>query len=134
MTLTDFPLLTDENIDPDVVTFLRSAGFDVFDIKEAGLQGTDDENIVKIAFAEGRVIFTEDGDFCDIVFVQKPDFTGVVHLRPGSFFAAYHVQTIGSLLTAALYVEPPFFISAINKGGRVRIKVRNVLPGPSREG
>lgn len=133
MNLRDFPLLTDENIDPDVIIFLRSAGFDVLDIKESGMQGTDDEEIVKIASAQGRVIITEDSDFCDIIFVQKPDFTGVVHLRPGSFFVAYHVQTISSLLKADPHIEPPFFISAINKGGWVRIKVRNALPGPSRE-
>jgi len=36
-------VLTDENIDPDVVVFLRKNGFDVFDIKEEGLQATSDE-------------------------------------------------------------------------------------------
>lgn len=36
MKLNDFPLLTDENIDPNVVAYLRQRKFDVFDIKEAG--------------------------------------------------------------------------------------------------
>ena len=36
MKLRDFGLLTDENLDPDVIAFLRQAGFDVFDVCENG--------------------------------------------------------------------------------------------------
>ncbi len=32
MKLRDFGLLTDENLDPDVVRWLSDAGFDVFDV------------------------------------------------------------------------------------------------------
>ena len=34
MKLRDFGLLTDENLDPDVVAFLRRQGFDVSDVCE----------------------------------------------------------------------------------------------------
>ena len=34
MKLRDFGLLTDENLDPDVVAFLRRQGFDVSDVGE----------------------------------------------------------------------------------------------------
>lgn len=40
MTIREFQFLTDENIDEEVVDFLRGEGFDVFDIKEEGLQIT----------------------------------------------------------------------------------------------
>ena len=36
MKLRDFGLLTDENLDPDVVAFLRRQGFDVSDVCEDG--------------------------------------------------------------------------------------------------
>jgi hypothetical protein len=35
--LAQFPLLTDENIDAEVVRFLRERGFDVRDVCEEGL-------------------------------------------------------------------------------------------------
>ena len=37
MNLHEFKLLTDENIDNEVLIFLRDKGFDVFDIKEERL-------------------------------------------------------------------------------------------------
>jgi hypothetical protein len=40
--LRDFPLLTDENIQPTVVAHLRSEGCDVLDVREGGLIGADD--------------------------------------------------------------------------------------------
>lgn len=39
MRLEEFPWLTDENIHPEVVAYLRSRGFDVLDVKEQGWQG-----------------------------------------------------------------------------------------------
>ena len=132
MKLHEFPLLTDENIDPDVVAFLRQNGFDVVDIKEAGLQASSDIDIIKIAHSAGRVIITEDYDFCHIVFVQNPDFVGVVHFKPGSFFSGYHVETIRALINADLDVDLPFFISAENKNKKVRIRVRNAVPGAAK--
>jgi len=37
MSIHELRFLTDENIDKELVEFLRSGGFDVFDIKEEGL-------------------------------------------------------------------------------------------------
>ena len=37
MKLRDFGLLTDENLDPDVVAFLRRQGFGMSDVCEDGL-------------------------------------------------------------------------------------------------
>ena len=133
MKLSDFPLLTDENIDPDVVAFLRQSHFDVFDIKEAGLQASTDRDIIRLAHSDGRVVITEDYDFCHIIFVQNPDFTGVVHFKPGSFFSGYHVETMKTLIETSPDVEPPFFISAEHKNRKVRIRVRNAVPGASGE-
>ena len=46
MKLRDFPLLTDENLDPNVVAHLRQVGFDVLDVIEAGLQGSKDVDLL----------------------------------------------------------------------------------------
>jgi predicted nuclease of predicted toxin-antitoxin system len=41
--------LTDENIFPAIVYFLRQRGFDVADVREKGLAGADDDTIIAIA-------------------------------------------------------------------------------------
>ena len=40
MQISDFSLLTDENIQSDVVNFLRNEDFNVKDVKEEGLEGS----------------------------------------------------------------------------------------------
>ncbi|MFN0014440.1 MAG: DUF5615 family PIN-like protein [Saprospiraceae bacterium] len=131
MKIFDFALITDENIDPDVVAHLRRFGFDVLDIKESGLQASADEEIIRIGNQTGRVIITEDRDFCRIIFTQNPEFTGVVYFRPGSFFSAYHLATLEGLLESNPDLEPPFFITAERQINKLRIRVRNAMPGPS---
>lgn len=131
MKLKDFSLLTDENIDPAVVDFFRNQGFEVWDVKESGFQGSSDEDLIEIAFQQNRVIVTEDNDFGEIVFKKRPEFIGVIHLKPGSFFFQFHVQTLLAILKADPDIETPFFLSAENKNGRVRIRIRNAMPGPS---
>ena len=44
--------LTDENIFPQVITFLRKLGHDVKDIQESGLHQITDDKIVEIATLE----------------------------------------------------------------------------------
>jgi hypothetical protein len=45
--------LTDENIFPAIVYFLRQRGFDVSDVREKGLAGADDDTIIAIARESG---------------------------------------------------------------------------------
>lgn len=47
-------LLTDENVFPSTVEILRSHHFDVTDIKELGLIGIGDREIMDLAKSEGR--------------------------------------------------------------------------------
>lgn len=131
MKINDFPLLTDENIDPELVAYLKGKDFDVLDIKEAGLQSSTDEEIIRLGNQTGRVIITEDRDFCQIIFIRNPEFTGVIYLRPGSFFSAYHIATFDGLLAVNPDLEPPFFITAERQKNKIRVKVRNAMPGPS---
>ncbi len=56
MKLRDFPLLTDENLDADVVSHLRQLGFDVLDVVGSGLPGAADVDLLRQATAEGRVV------------------------------------------------------------------------------
>ena len=56
-------LYTDEHVARAVLRGLRHRGVDVLAAPEAGLLGASDEEHLKRAGAEGRVIFTQDEDF-----------------------------------------------------------------------
>lgn len=55
--------LTDENVAPSVVSALRNAGHDVFDVKERRWLGRSDTVLIAHAAREQRVILTHDKDF-----------------------------------------------------------------------
>lgn len=59
--LAESPWVTDENIHPEVVAYLRSRGLDVVDVKEQGWQGRLDEEILRAAYHAGRIVLTHDG-------------------------------------------------------------------------
>jgi len=59
----DFPLLTDENIHPQVVQALAAIGKDVVSVLEQGLGGHADHELLRRARELGRVVLTHDSDF-----------------------------------------------------------------------
>ena len=125
MSLRDFPIFADENIFKGIVDFLREEGFDVKSVNEEGLMGKKDIDLMQIAFEEGRVIVTQDSDFGNLVFTQKADFIGVIYLRPGHYPALEHIQSFKAILAEDLDINSPFIITANNKDGEIRIRVRN---------
>ncbi|MDQ3704040.1 MAG: DUF5615 family PIN-like protein [Chloroflexota bacterium] len=54
---------TDEHVPKAVVRGLRQRGADVLTVVEAGMLGASDAEHVERAWAEGRVIVTQDADF-----------------------------------------------------------------------
>ena len=70
MNPLEFPLLADENIDPDVIAFLRQCGKDVQSIAEEGLFGLSDLAVLRRAHEAGRAVLTHDSDFGSLVIVQ----------------------------------------------------------------
>jgi predicted nuclease of predicted toxin-antitoxin system len=105
-----FPMLADENIDPEFIKYLRKSGFDVKSIVEEGLAGSSDETVIQYAEREGRVILTHDRDFGHIAFVQKEKFTGVIFLRPGDINTENHIRRFSAFIDMNIDLKPPFFI------------------------
>lgn len=124
MKLRDFGLLTDENLDPDVVAFLRRQGFDVSDVCEDGLQGSTDVALLQRAVAANRVVVTHDPDFGTLAILQKEPVVGILFLRPGHIDPQFTIETLQSVLSANPDVTPPFVIVARRKGIKVTIRVR----------
>ena len=62
MKFCEIRILTDENISPKVVTFLRERSIDVIDIKQQNWHGKEDEEILEIAYKGKRFVLTHDSD------------------------------------------------------------------------
>ena len=56
-------LLVDQNIAPRVADLLGRAGHDAVHVSSLGLQRAGDDEILRVALAEDRVIVSEDTDF-----------------------------------------------------------------------
>lgn len=126
MTLKECKLLTDENIDPLIVAYLREYGFDVSDVKENGWFGKKDVDLMPIAFQEQRVIITHDSDFGTIIFTKGEPFIGVLYLRPGHFDATPHLQSLNAVLDSNLLLNIPFILITENSGTTIKIRLRQL--------
>ena len=72
--------LADENISRRLVEFLRKEGYDIKDIKEERLYGVPDEEVMRLASKEGRIILTHDREFGGVL--NNPlSFSKVVIIR-----------------------------------------------------
>ncbi|TVL96555.1 MAG: hypothetical protein CV087_23670 [Candidatus Brocadia sp. WS118] len=73
--------LLDENLRPETLDFLRALGYDVDDVRQAGLSGADDETIAVYAKQTNRIIITFNYDFADMTQVFPHDLPGIIRLR-----------------------------------------------------
>lgn len=81
MKLWQIKILTDENISPKVVTFLRQSNIDVRDVKEELWHGRADEELLEIAYGEERFVLTHDADFGTLAINQGKPCYGILYLR-----------------------------------------------------
>ncbi len=126
MIASDARLLTDENIHPQVVSFLRDRECDVLDVKERDHMGASDRSLVQLAAEEQRTILTHDRDFGRLLMAQEQRLpTGVIYLRPGHIDPAF---TIGTLRVLAGHDRPdaPFIVVAEREQETVHVRTRTI--------
>lgn len=126
MSIRDLRFLTDENIDRELVEFLRAEGINVFDIKEESLFRLSDRSILEMALSQQRVVISQDSDFGALIFRDQVPFYGVVYLRPGHESPEVHIESMAVILDADLEIRPPFVLVAENTGDLVRLRLRNI--------
>ncbi len=126
MRFKNLQFLTDENIDAELVSFLRGEGMDVLDIKEERLFRLPDIKILEMGLAQERVIISQDSDFGTLIFRDKNPFWGIIYLRPGHVLPAVHVQSMMAVLEADFDFSIPFVLIAENTGVAVRIRLRTI--------
>ena len=71
--------LADECFAGPLVRAMRTAGFDVSRLADSA-SGASDEQILAVAFAQDRILLTEDNDFGDLVVRLRLPTHGVVRV------------------------------------------------------
>jgi predicted nuclease of predicted toxin-antitoxin system len=89
--------LVDECTGPAVALWLRSQGHDVFSIFEEA-RGITDNQIIKKAFEEQRILLTNDKDFGEKVYKNKLPHCGVILLRLQDERSTVKIDIIQKLL------------------------------------
>ena len=89
--------LVDECTGASVAVWLRDQGHDVFSVHES-LRGAEDEPLLRQAFAEDRILITNDKDFGERVFRDGILHKGVVLLRLDDERAANKIVVLRKLL------------------------------------
>ena len=81
MKISSLKILTDENVSPLIVSYLRQKKIDVVGVKEKGWQGAEDKYLMEIACTEKRFIVTHDSDFGTLAINEGVICYGIIYMR-----------------------------------------------------
>lgn len=92
-------LLANENLPAKSLRILRRKGFEVTSVAEihAGLK---DDEVLKLAQKEGRILLTFDKDFGELVYRRGGEARGIILLRFAPRSPEYIAEKVESLLKA----------------------------------
>lgn len=76
-----FGFLADENVAPRVIDALKKESFNILNVYEIGLSEAPDEEILKAAQKEKRIVLTHDKDFGNLIRQPYLSHSGVILLR-----------------------------------------------------
>jgi predicted nuclease of predicted toxin-antitoxin system len=85
-------LLLDENIPPQVATALRQSGYDVIHLRDAGLKGCKNSDLIAFAGKTGRCLVTLDADFADVRYHPTGAHSGPPNFLIAAPCGCYHPQ------------------------------------------
>ena len=89
--------LVDECAGPRLAQWLREQGHDVFSVYEQA-RGMEDDFVIRRAFAEQRILITNDKDFGEKIFRAREPHSRVILLRLDDERAQSKIQALERLL------------------------------------
>ncbi len=90
--------LVDECTGPKVAQWLQSLGHDVFSVYEVA-RGIPDDEVIRRAYEEVRILITNDKDFGEKVFREGRPHSGIILLRLEDERAQVKIQVLERLLS-----------------------------------
>lgn len=115
-------LLLDENISPVVAQRLAEMGFDAVHVREVGLKGAKDPDILVYASRTGRFLVTLDADFADVRRYPVGTHRGILRLRLKFAPPDVVLELLRTLLPKLAQVKPGALI--VSDAHRYRIRER----------
>ena len=106
--------LVDECTGPAVAQWLHDQNHEVFSVYE-GARGMEDDDIIRKAFDENRILITNDKDFGDKVYRDRRPHRGVIFLRLDDERAASKIETLRLLLEKYADRLPDHFVVVTEK-------------------
>ena len=97
--------LIDQDVYAVTAKFLIDAGHDVILVSQIGLAQASDEEILKVAHSENRILVTRDRDYGNLVFLRAIG-TGVIYFRAlPKTVNAVHNEVVTTLFFATLWIS-----------------------------
>jgi predicted nuclease of predicted toxin-antitoxin system len=108
-------LLANENIPLKTCEELKNEGIDILSVREIA-PGTPDEEVIRIANEDERILITFDKDFGKLVFKQKLLVKGVILLRFPPMSSSMISENIKKLLLRKdIKLEGHFTVVEVDK-------------------
>lgn len=114
--------LIDECVSPRVGEALTEAGHDAVHLRDVGLLGASDEDVMASASADSRVVVSADTDFGELLATRGATLPSLILLRQPDRTAGHQAQTI---LANLPQVESDLQAGAVVSltGDRVRVRL-----------
>ncbi|MBM3119793.1 MAG: hypothetical protein FJ006_09680 [Chloroflexi bacterium] len=116
-------LLLDENIPPQAATELRQLGYDVLHLRDTGLRGCKDSELVAFAHDNGRCLVTLDADFADLRYYPPGSHNGIIRLKLKLAQSNVVVSVLHSLLPRIAHIPMHKGALVVSDGKRYRIRL-----------
>jgi len=101
--------LVDECAGPALAAWLQSSGHDVFSVYDDA-RGMDDDEVIRQAFQEERILITADKDFGEKVYREGYPHRGVILMRLKDETASNKIHVLQQLLDGYSAESPERFI------------------------
>jgi predicted nuclease of predicted toxin-antitoxin system len=113
--------LADMGISLRTINWLRDLGYDVFHLRDKGLQRLPDDEILDLARTEGRIVLTVDLDFAQLLAVSQKALPSVILFRLGNEnYDEINKRLIEVLNNCQGDLETGAIVSVNNEAFRVR--------------
>ena len=122
MKISSLKFLTDENISPRIVSFLRKKEIDVVDVKEKGWHGNEDKYLMEIANKGKRFILTHDTDFGTLAINEGVPCYGIIYMRLRNL----KVSNVINILEKLLMVDKDIPEGSVIVVEDTRLRIRTI--------
>lgn len=126
MILREATYLADENIHPQVVQYLRDSGISVVTVRETGLAGASDIDILRHSVSCQRVVLTHDSDFGMLAIMAGEPVLGIIYLRPSHIIPEFTISSLKAVFEQVGNPEPPFIIVSERSKQKIMIRIRKL--------